>query len=497
VSVGRNILKLIFSRVGAQVITLLTAPILTRLFDVSDFGVRQVFSSLLAVLVVLCCLRYELSIPLGKDRREAVSSFILSILLTAVFSVLLFVLVPILKGKIAAWYEMPELEVFLWLIPAFVLIQGIDLALRNWAGYEKKFGAIAWASFGAALGQRPVSLVWTLLLGATLTGLFVGAFGHIVVPLFVLLYFCGRSIKETIRSNKIDFKDLWTTAKVHKKFPVYNSWAAFLNSFSKQLPVFILGLYFTEEVIGYSVLGLYFLARSILTLPIRLITMSVSQVYYPMAAAAYAKTGSMSQITSDVFKRLVQIGVLPMLVLAFLGGPLFRFVFGEKWYEAGIYAQIMAPWLLVNFVSSPLTIYNILNRQGTGLIITVIAMIGRAASLLVGGMFFTPRIALALFSGFNVLIMMCSLFYRLWLAKVSVLWALEKLVKYCLVCSALIIPVMVLARWVPDWAVVIGAFLVWIIYIAVIMTADASLRRFVLSILEKFAIIRNSERQED
>jgi O-antigen/teichoic acid export membrane protein len=497
VSVGRNILKLIFSRIGAQVITLLTAPILTRLFDVSDFGIRQVFTSILTTLAVICSLRYEFSIPLSKDKRQAASSFILSILIITVFSTLLLVLVPLLKGKVAEWYEMPELNVFLWLIPVFVLIQGIDLALRNWAAYERKFGAIAWASFGGALGQRPVSLVWALLLGATVTGLFVGAFGHIAVPLFILLYFCSRSIKETFLQNKINFKDLWETAKFHKKFPIFNSWTAFLNNFSKQLPVFILGLYFPENVIGYSVLGYYFLAKNIVSLPMRFVTVAVQQVYYPTAAASYASTGNVSKITSDVFKRLVQIGVFPMLVLALLGGPLFRLVFGEKWHEAGIYVQILAPWLLFTFISTSWgTVFLIFGLQGTSLILTIIRIIVSAASLLIGSKFFSPRIALGIFVASDILYMCLHMLIRFKLTKVSILWAVNKVFKYILFSVLIILPVKALSYYVLDWVVVLLTIIVGGIYITVLLYADASLRRFILKIFKKQESEKNTAEED-
>jgi len=81
-SLGRNILKILSSKVAVQLITFATFPILARIFTPEVFGIRQVFSSIFAILAVICCLRYELSIPLGRDKKEAASSFLLSVFLT-------------------------------------------------------------------------------------------------------------------------------------------------------------------------------------------------------------------------------------------------------------------------------------------------------------------------------------------------------------------------------------------------------------------------------
>jgi len=44
----------------------------------------------------------------------------------------------------------------------------------------------------------------------------------------------------------------------------------------------------------------------------------------------------------------------PFLALIFFAPPLFAFVFGEPWREAGRYAQLLAPMYAMRFVASPL-----------------------------------------------------------------------------------------------------------------------------------------------
>ena len=484
-SLSRNILKVISSKFAALVITLAILPVLTRLYSPGSFGILQVFASIVAIITVVSCLRYELSIPLAKNANQAAASFTLGTLFTLIFSFTLLGLVPLFKSKIARLYEMPELEIFLWLLPVFVLMNGLEMAMRNWAGYKKKFGAIAWSSFGSALGNRSLSLTWGLIIGASAAGLFAGALGKSALAFLLLFIFCGRALFSAIRNAHLNFGMLWNTAKLHKKFPIFNSWAVLFNTTSKQLPVFLLGFYFPENIIGYSVVGFLFLAKSIVSLPVRFISTSVAQVFFPTAAREYNETGSMDKIVSKVFKRLVQIGIFPLTVLIFLGPSLFGFVFGEEWTEAGVYAQILAPWFLLQFIGAPLGVYNILNRQGTDLILTIVGITGRMAGLLIGGAFFNPRIALGLFTVFSVITALINIALKLRLSGVSVLWGAKILFYYITVSCILILPVKFLSYTVSDLFIVLGTLLGTAVYAAILLKVDSSLRIFISDILHR------------
>jgi O-antigen/teichoic acid export membrane protein len=73
-SFGTNVLKLLSSKIASQAITFVTAPIIARIFLPEHFGTVQLFSSISGVIIVISCLRYELSIPLGRDKNEVMAS---------------------------------------------------------------------------------------------------------------------------------------------------------------------------------------------------------------------------------------------------------------------------------------------------------------------------------------------------------------------------------------------------------------------------------------
>ena len=203
-SIGRNVLKLLSSKVATQVIAFVTAPIIARLYSPDDFGIRQLFMSISTVIVVITCLQYELSIPLGKDEKEASASFTLSLFFTLIFTLVVLAAVPVLKGKIAQWFKAPELKVFLWLLPISVFIGGLGNSLRYWAAREGIFGAMAWSNFGSSLSGRLITIAWAVIIGSSAAGLFAGYFAGAAFGLLLILVFLSRRLVFDIKNAHLN-----------------------------------------------------------------------------------------------------------------------------------------------------------------------------------------------------------------------------------------------------------------------------------------------------
>src|SRR5690606_23463880 len=112
--------------------------------------------------------------------------------------------------------------------------------------------------------------------------------------------------------------------------------------------------------------------------------------------------------------RLLLIG-LPIAGLAALLGPhAFAFVFSAEWTEAGVYARLLAPLFLVQFVASPLSqTLNVLERQDVQFVWDAFRLVLVGGALLVAnasGWSATHAIAavsIALGLAYVVLIVVC------------------------------------------------------------------------------------------
>jgi len=92
-------------------------------------------------------------------------------------------------------------------------------------------------------------------------------------------------------------------------------------------------------------------------------------------------------------------GYSRILILMIIGEELFALVLGAQWATAGEYTRILAPWLLLVFIASPLsTIFSVLERQTVDFAFNLLILFSRVAVLYIGGVYGSPVIALTLFS---------------------------------------------------------------------------------------------------
>jgi O-antigen/teichoic acid export membrane protein len=158
-------------------------------------------------------------------------------------------------------------------------------------------------------------------------------------------------------------------------------------------PVLMLGAFFSPIVVGFYALGF-----RVLQTPLSLVSGALSQVFYQRASVAKLN-GTLPSLVEELFGRLLIVGILPCLILAFLGEELFILVFGENWAEAGFYTQLLAPWSLIWFISSPLsTVYIVLEQQQREPVIQGTILLSRVTALAIGGYFGDARLAVLLYS---------------------------------------------------------------------------------------------------
>ena len=82
-SSARNVLTLMSGTAIAQGLTLGFAPVLTRIYKPEDFGVLGLYISIVGILSVIICWRYELAIVLPRENKDAINILIMSVIINA------------------------------------------------------------------------------------------------------------------------------------------------------------------------------------------------------------------------------------------------------------------------------------------------------------------------------------------------------------------------------------------------------------------------------
>jgi len=402
-----NTFTLMTGTVLAQVITILATPIVTRLYIPKDFGVFALFTSATSIVSVVACWSYEQAIVLPEKCEQAINIFALSILI--VFGMTFLTLLVMLFGRksIAGLLGAPQLSFWLWFVPLGVLCGGLYLIFNYWSTRKKKFSLLAISRTSQSVTQGVVQIAVALVIGASEGGLILGYFVGVVVATAILSIQVWEEdfIKLVKNINRFDTKAM---AIEYRKFPYYLSWTGLLDTFSQQIPIWLLAHFFTPIVVGF-----YSLANRILRLPITFITQSVRQVYLQKVSElyAYGKSVKASFIKSTL--GLFAVGIVPFSIFFLFGKPLFTFVFGTDWSTAGVYVQIISPWLFLTFINAPArTLYTVCQKQDVLLISHILLTIFSGLSILVGyHLFNSVEKSLLLFSLIGVIFNLCMIGY--------------------------------------------------------------------------------------
>jgi O-antigen/teichoic acid export membrane protein len=153
-----DILRLVSGTSAAAAITILVTPILTRIYSPEAFGVAALFAAVSAISGVLVCLRYELSIVLPDNDRDAANLLAVSLTFAVVVSLATVPLIWYGAPQFLAWANMSELEPFIWLIPPILLIHGSFIGLHYWNTRTKHFTRLSIAGVTNALATASGSV---------------------------------------------------------------------------------------------------------------------------------------------------------------------------------------------------------------------------------------------------------------------------------------------------------------------------------------------------
>jgi O-antigen/teichoic acid export membrane protein len=376
----------------AQILTILSVPILTRLYQPENFGVWALYSSITSIISVIVCMRYEYSIMLPDSDEDAVNLLGVSFLTLGVVTALTLAVIWFFKEPIVDILNSPQIGNYLWLVPPFVFVNGIFLALNSWNSRTKLFRRLSISRISSSVSTIATQIILGILYKKSPTGLITGNLTGQSIATFILAGQIWRDDRSLIRKS-LNWKKMCELLKRYSKFPLVDSFSALMNSISWQLPAFLLAAFFSPTIVGFYSIGF-----RLLQMPMSLIGSSISQVFFQRASRASSE-GTLPILTENVFKILVIIGMFPILVLTIVGSDVFTVIFGEAWAEAGVYTQILGLWAFVWFISSPLGgVYLVVEEYDFGFRYNFINLATRFLSLIIGGWLGSARIALILFS---------------------------------------------------------------------------------------------------
>lgn len=380
----RNILTLLRGTAISQILLIAAAPVLTRIYTPASFGKLALFISIVSILSVVVCWRYELAIVLPKEDKDAANLLILSVIINLWMCFLTLLFVLFFAKSLGVLFGVSEIVWLFWLLPISLFLLGIYQSFNYWSTRKKQFKYLSISR----VNQAATGIVFQLGFGF-LTNLGAGGLlgGYLISQFVGTSVLIGQVLKNDCISiiRAANPGIMLKQAIKYRKYPLFSSWSSFLDNIALALPILFFAKYFDLTTVGFYSLGM-----RLFQVPLSTIGASVSQVFFQRIADEYNKTGTINHLVEKTFKRLALLS-LPILFIMFFAPPLFELAFGPEWRIAGVYLQIISPALTIRFVTSPLSIvFSALNRQELAAVWKIIAVICTPTFLLVSLWFDDP-----------------------------------------------------------------------------------------------------------
>ncbi|MDG5766324.1 lipopolysaccharide biosynthesis protein [Balneolales bacterium ANBcel1] len=368
-SVLKNMSILASGSGAAKVIGLATYPVITRIYSPADFGVMAVFTSAITILVPFATMRYSITLPLPKTDVMAMNIFVLGSLLIIALSLILSGMFVVAGEAVFGFFNMNEIASYWWLLIIGILGASFYELLSNWATRKKSFTPIAKTN----IWQSSISAITKIGLGyAGLKpmGLLIGVVAQRGSGVFSLMRYFLNDFKENI--DKVTPKRIIFIFKYYRDLPLYRLPSQFLLVFATKMPVLFFAFQYGAETTGQLGLSILFVG-----IPMGLIGTTTAKAYYAEIAMIGAKQREkILSVTKSITKRLFLLSLIPTLILLLFSPFLFQFIFGAEWIQAGEFTSILAFYLFIQFITTPLVnIFTVYNMQRKFLEINIVRII--------------------------------------------------------------------------------------------------------------------------
>lgn len=328
----------------AQVITVISLPILTRIYSTQDFEDFGVFVAFIAILSSVLSLRFNIAIPLSRDNKDLDLTTSLSVLSSFTLSALFIGLYFLFKEFISTIDYLKDEWFVLGIIVGALGMSVYNICVAV-AAYSKEFVAVSISKVIRSIASNSTQVVLGLLsFGGGLL------FGYLILCWTGLAFFLrntARIITSSLRIPKSEIKKCFFE-KI--EYPIFSVPEALLFSLGSNLPIIIIAWY-TQNAEA----GVFFIALKFMSIPMMFLGQSISTVYMSYAPKEKTPEG-LYRLTKDTVAKLFYFAGIPLILIG-ISAPLYvTFIFGSDWSQLGYYIALLSIGSMFQLLSAPVTV---------------------------------------------------------------------------------------------------------------------------------------------
>lgn len=406
-------IKLISSNLAVAIINIMMMPFIIRIYNVEIIGIAALIISIGSFVGSLSCFFYDISIMISETDEKAANLSAASLCFVLISTVLSILLVLFFGDNIMRVFNISNLRQYVWSIPFIAAIEGILLVFLMWNSRNNRFGHLAVCMVMSCFISGIIKLLCAYLgyisIWAFIAGDIIGKMASIFIQLNHLL----RNDMDVLKKY-ISWKRIFLGISRYNKLLVFTSWSLLIQKINLKLPLWILSSLFNPAIVGY-----YVICRMVLNAPFNFVGRGFSQVFFQQASE-YREDGLLNLVEA-AYKRMAGFTILPFFLLLFIGKDIFAILLGNRFAEAGVYAQVLSLEAFFSFAFWPLSrLLGVKEKYFRGLAINFVLLLA-SLSLLVAG--YLTRDALFAITIFGIISALAHLFSSLWLLSIAGLYS--------------------------------------------------------------------------
>lgn len=317
------------SLLAGAIMTFIALPVLTRLYSVADFGAYGIALAIVSVLSTVANMRLDQALLVADEQDKKSLIFEGAVFSTVIAVISGIVISAILNVEMAG------------AVATGVLANTLIQSLYNYqfSAHKEYFCA------GLNIFRSAIVVAVQLSLPFVMQISLVNSYNlsSIIMIVAVLLYLLKHQL----------YQVSWQAFKNYKDFIYANTPHALLNSFSHNLPYYVV-----SHFVGVQAMGFYAIVERTLRVPINLISQTLRQFFIRKFKDA---DSSQNALKASVLLSLVS---LPLFAIFFiLPESLYLWVFGSEWVGISSYFQIIALGYWAIFCNPPSSAFLIAKRN--------------------------------------------------------------------------------------------------------------------------------------
>lgn len=369
----KNVVKISGGTIVGQIVSIVTLPIITRIYGAGIMGIWATILSVAMILQAVSDLGMTSSLMLEEDDDgitcyKVITS--ISFFISIIAAMIIYPFFVIVRGYSAIESAIYTLMAIIYAFTVKQVNTSYTLLNRN-----KKYNVLM---------KNPIinysSVAVFSILFWKLGMIRYGYFFAVIAGQFFTLINMRRVLPKVFLDYNI--KDYVTQFKKYKDLFIYQTPNNLMLQMRDQLPNLLIGSFFGDTMLGY-----YSVSVRILNMPVTFIGQAIGKVFYQTISEYNRKGKKIHSFVQRNFSRAILFCSLPVICL-FSGGDIVAVVFfGADYILAGQMLRIVVFKTVLTFISTCMQgLEIILRKQRYAFITTCTQMITSSLAVAIGAL---------------------------------------------------------------------------------------------------------------